>query len=154
MNKTLNYFKLTLYASSVNEAFSRIVVSAFASHLDPTIVEIADLKTAVSEAVTNCIVHAYKNETDEKKKKIFIQGKYDSDGLFTVTISDKGCGISDVKKAMEPLFTTDAASERSGLGFSIMESFTDKLTVHSIPEKGTKVTMTKRISAKKTLCDT
>ena len=154
MKKTLNYFRLTLYASSVNEAFSRIVVSAFASHLDPTIEEIADLKTAVSEAVTNCVVHAYKNELDEKKKTILIKAKYDSDGLFTVTVSDKGCGIGDVKKAMEPLFTTDAASERSGLGFSIMESFTDKLVVRSFPEKGTSVTMTKKINTRKNLCDT
>lgn len=154
MKKILNYFKLTVYASSVNEAFSRVAVSAFASHLDPTIEEIADLKTAVSEAVTNCVVHAYKNESDEKKKKIFIEAKYDTDGNFTVTITDKGCGIGNVKQAMQPLFTTDAASERSGLGFSIMESFTDKLIVRSRPQKGTRVTMVKCLNAKKTLCDT
>lgn len=137
-----------MYAASCNEAYSRIIVSAFASQLDPTVEEIADIKTAVSEAVTNCVVHAYKNEPDEKNKKIYIEASYLSDGEFTVSVRDKGCGIPDIKKAMEPLYTTDAANERSGMGFAIMESFTDRLRVSSSVGKGTKVTMTKKISPK------
>ncbi len=148
MKKHLNYFRTILYASSINEGYSRIITAAFASQLDPTVEEIADIKTAVSEAVTNCIVHAYKEETDEKKKKIYIEGKYYDDGLFVVSIKDNGCGIDDIKKAMEPLYTTDAVNERSGMGFCIMESFTDKLKVTSKKGKGTKVVMTKRIAPK------
>lgn len=148
MKKPQNYFKTTLYASSVNESYSRIITAAFASQLDPTVEEIADIKTAVSEAVTNCIVHAYKDEQDEKKKKIYIEAKYYDDGLFYVSIRDTGCGIENVQKAMEPLFTTDAVNERSGMGFSIMESFTDKLRVTSKKDKGTKVVMTKKIAVK------
>ncbi|MBR5528412.1 MAG: anti-sigma F factor [Clostridia bacterium] len=151
MKKCVNYFKTTLYATSVNESYARIAVSAFASQLDPTVEEIADIKTAVSEAVTNCIVHAYKDEPDEKKKKIYIEAKYDSEGLFTVSVKDKGCGIADIKQAMEPLFTTDAANERSGMGFSIMESFSDKLSVSSKKGAGTRVIMTKKLSPKKML---
>ncbi|MBE6622808.1 MAG: anti-sigma F factor [Ruminococcaceae bacterium] len=153
MKNTQNYFKTILYASSVNEAYSRVIVSAFAAQLDPTVEEIADIKTAVSEAVTNCIVHAYRYETDEKKKKIYIEAFYDDEGNFTVTIKDRGCGIEDIKQAMEPLFTTDAAGERSGMGFAIMESFTDKLKVSSKNGKGTKVTMTKKLNFKKTLSE-
>jgi stage II sporulation protein AB (anti-sigma F factor) len=151
MKNSLNYFKTTLYASSVNEAYSRVIVSAFAAQLDPTVEEIADIKTAVSEAVTNCIVHAYRYETDEKKKKIYIEARYDENGDFTVVIKDKGCGIENVREAMEPLFTTDAAGERSGMGFAIMESFTDKLKVVSQKGKGTKITMMKKLKHRKTL---
>lgn len=153
MRKCLNYFKAAVYASSVNESFARAVVSVFAAQLDPTVEEIADLKTAVSEAVTNCIVHAYKNEPDEKKKIIYIEAFYDAEGMFTVSVRDRGCGIPDIKKAMEPLFTTDAANERSGMGFSIMESFTDRLRVTSRENVGTKVVLSKRLSPKKTLLD-
>lgn len=144
----INYFKTVIYAASCNEAYSRIIVSAFASQLDPTVEEIADIKTAVSEAVTNCVVHAYKNEPEEKNKKIYIEASYTSDGEFTVSVRDKGCGIPDIRKAMEPLFTTDAANERSGMGFAIMESFTDRLRVSSSVGKGTKVTMTKKLCPK------
>lgn len=151
MKHCVNYFKTTLYASSINEGYARVLVSAFASQLDPTVEEIADIKTAVSEAVTNCIVHAYRNEADERKKKIYIEASYDENGSFTVSVKDKGCGIPDIKKAMEPLFTTDAAGERSGMGFSIMESFTDRLRVRSREGKGTTVTMCKRLSLRKTL---
>ena len=153
MKNSLNYFKTTLYASSVNEAYSRVIVSAFAAQLDPTVEEIADIKTAVSEAVTNCIVHAYRYEDDEKKKKIYIEAFYNEKGDFTVTVKDKGCGIDDIKKAMEPLFTTDEAGERSGMGFAIMESFTDNLKVVSKQGKGTKVTMTKKLKFKKALSE-
>ncbi len=150
MKKTsINYFKATLFAASVNESFSRIISASFASQLDPTVEELADIKTAVSEAVTNCIVHAYKNEHDIRKKKIYIESEYSADGLFTISVRDTGCGIPDIQKAMQPLFTTDAASERSGMGFSIMESFTDKLIVKSKPGSGTKVTMIKKISVNK-----
>lgn len=149
--RTVNYFKTTLYASSINEGYARVAVSAFASQLDPTVEEIADIKTAVSEAVTNCIVHAYKNEQEEKKKKILLEASYDEAGNFTVSVKDKGCGISDIKRAMEPLYTTDAENERSGMGFSIMESFTDSLRVRSREGKGTTVTMTKHLQPKKGL---
>lgn len=151
MKRCVNFFKTTLYASSVNEGYARVMVAAFASQLDPTVEEIADIKTAVSEAVTNCIVHAYRKEPDEKKKRIYIEASYDEEGWFTVSIKDKGCGIPDVRKAMEPLYTTDAAGERSGMGFSIMESFTDKLRVNSRPGAGTTVTMSKRLAPRKTL---
>ena len=146
--KIQNYFKTTLYASSVNEGYARVMVSAFASQLDPTVEEIADIKTAVSEAVTNCIVHAYKNEPDEKKKRIYIEASYDEIGIFTVTIKDKGCGIPDVKKAMEPLYTTDAESERSGMGFTVMESFCDRVRVTSRVGKGTTVILYKKLAEK------
>ena len=149
----MNYFKTTLYASSQNESFARVIVSAFAAKLDPTVEEIADIKTAVSEAVTNCIVHAYRNETDERKKKIYIEAFCHDDGTFTVSIKDKGCGIEDISLAMQPLYTTDAANERSGMGFPIMQSFTDKLKVVSKPGRGTKVTMSKKLSPPKNLSD-
>lgn len=153
MKRCVNYFKTTLYAGSQNESFSRIIVSAFATRLDPTVEEIADIKTAVSEAVTNCIVHAYRNEPDERKKKIYIEAYYTQDGTFTVIIKDKGCGIEDIDLAMQPLYTTDAAGERSGMGFPIMQSFTDRLKVVSKSGKGTKVTMTKKLSVRKALSD-
>ncbi len=152
MTKTLkskavkkNHFKAVLSAKSVNEGFSRVLCSAFISSLDPTFEEICDIKTAVSEAVTNCIVHAYTNEKDESKKLIYISGEYFSDGLVTIKIKDKGCGIPDVKQAMQPLYSGANSEERSGMGFSIMESFTDKLTVRSVVGKGTTVTMKKYI---------
>ena len=149
--KAENTTKLQFDSLSINEAYARSVVAAFLARYDPTVPQLADLKTAVSEAVTNCIVHAYKNEPDEKKKRIYIEASYDEIGIFTVTIKDKGCGIPDVKKAMEPLYTTDAESERSGMGFSIMETFTDRLRVRSNTGRGTSVTMIKRLSPKKGL---
>ena len=144
----LNSFKIQIPAKSANEAFSRAIISGFASQLDPTIEELCDIKTAVSEAVTNCIVHAYVKDTHERKKVIKIQGFYDDCGMLTVKISDYGCGISDIKRAMEPLYTT-GNDERSGMGFPIMESFTDKLTVKSIPGKGTTVILKKYIGKEK-----
>ena len=116
-------------------------VSAFASQLDPTIEEINDIKAAVSEAVTNCIVHGYKDTIGD----ITIELKIKENTTLYIKIKDKGCGIPDVKKAMEPLFTTSPETERSGLGFSVMESFMDKLKVTSKVGKGTSVTMTKRL---------
>ncbi len=137
-----NYFKMQIPSCSVNEAFSRKCASAFISALDPTLSEMSDIRTAVSEAVTNCIVHAYK----EKAGTIYISGKYYSDRTVEIKIRDKGCGISNIKKAMEPLYTTDTSGERGGMGFAIMNSFTDKLKVVSALGKGTTVTMIKNLS--------
>ncbi len=143
MKAKLNDFKMNIMARSVNEGFLRTVVAAFSALADPTIEEINDIKTAVSEAVTNSIVHGYR----EKQGRIYIDAVLFSDNTVKIKIRDKGCGIEDVKKAMEPLFTT-AGDERSGLGFSVMESFTDKLSVRSTPGKGTVVTLTKKITGK------
>jgi len=139
----INEFKLTVDSKSVNEAFSRVVISAFVSPLDPTLEEIADLKTAVSEAVTNCIVHAYKNTYG----KIFISGSIDDKHIVKIVIRDKGCGIKDIDKAMTPLFTT-GGGDRAGLGFTVMESFCDTVRVRSHQDKGTTVTLSKKIEGK------
>lgn len=129
MKKT-NEFRLTLDARSVNEGFARVAVSAFAAPLDPTLEELADLKTAVSEAVTNCIVHGYKDCCG----KIYIHTVLLDPPAVRVTVRDKGCGIADVPQAMTPLYTT-GEGERAGLGFTVMESFCDKLRVTSKPGK-------------------
>ncbi len=136
----INDFKLTIDSKSVNEGFSRCAVSAFATQLDPTIEEISDIKMAVSEAVTNCIVHAYPQSVG----KIYIHCSILEKNTLKISIRDKGCGISNVKQAMEPLFTT-LGGERAGLGFAVMESFTDRISVRSIINKGTTVTMYKKI---------
>ncbi len=141
--KVKNEFRMTVESRSVNEGFVRSTVAAFASQLDPTVEEIADIKTAVSEAVTNCIVHAYR----ERVGKIYIYSSIFGDGIIKVSVRDRGCGIEDVKKAREPLFTT-LGGERAGLGFAVMESFTDKLSVRSKPGKGTTVTMIKKIGGR------
>ena len=142
-DKTLqNYFKMQIPSCSVNESFSRKCASAFVSALDPTLSEMADIRTAVSEAVTNCIVHAYK----EKAGTIYISGKYFSDRTVEIKIRDKGCGIKDIQKAMEPLYTTDTSGERGGMGFAIMGSFMNKLRVVSSVGKGTTVTMVKNLN--------
>lgn len=134
--------KLVMPSRSANEGFARVAVAAFVARLDPTIEELNDIKTAVSEAVTNCIVHAYK----EKIGNIYITAIIDGDNVI-IRIRDRGCGIPDVEQAMEPLFTT-GGEERAGLGFAVMESFTDKLKVRSSVGKGTTVTMSKKISRK------
>lgn len=139
----INEFKMAVDSRSVNESFSRAAVAAFAAQLDPTVEEINDIKTAVSEAVTNCIVHGYKNSVG----KIYITVKIREDASVVISIRDRGCGISDIKKAREPLFTT-LGGDRAGLGFSVMESFTDKLTVRSSVGKGTTVTLYKKISGR------
>ncbi len=140
---TLNEVKITLESRSLNESFARVTVAAFASQLDPTVEEICDLKTAVSEAVTNCIVHGYRDEIG----KIYITVKILDSHQVKVIIKDKGCGIPDVEKAMEPLFTT-AGEERAGLGFAVMQSFTDKMTVRSKVGKGTTVTLVKSMGCR------
>ena len=139
--KANNTVKLEVESRSVNESFARVVVSAFAAQL--TIEEVNDIKTAVSEAVTNCIVHAYEN----KVGRIYITVSLYDDGLVKIKIRDKGRGIEDVKKAMEPLYTT-AAGERAGLGFAVMESFMDKVKVHSRVGQGTSVILEKRIAGR------
>lgn len=139
----INEFKMTVDSRSVNESFSRATVAAFTAQLDPTVEEINDIKTAVSEAVTNCIVHGYNNSLG----KIYIKAKIHDDKKIVISIRDRGCGISDIKKAREPLFTT-LGGDRAGLGFSVMESFTDKMAVRSSVGKGTTVTLTKKINGK------
>lgn len=136
---------MTIPAKSANEGFSRSAISAFLSQLDPTIEQICDVKTAVSEAVTNCIVHAYDESYKEAEKLIFISASITKDGLLCIKIKDKGKGISDIEKALEPMFSGSGSDERSGMGFSIMQCFTDKLKVNSKVGKGTSVTMQKYI---------
>ena len=139
----INETKIRFSALSANESFARIVTTAFLMPYSPTIEELADIKTAVSEAVTNAIVHGYRSNPE---KLVTMTEVMYSDGTFSVTVTDKGCGIPDVHKAMQPLFTTDAENERSGMGFSIMETFSDKLRVVSSVGHGTRVTMTRRLS--------
>lgn len=143
MKNAINDFRINMPSKSINEGFLRTVCAAFSGLCDPTVEELSDIKTAVSEAVTNAIVHGYK----EKAGRIYIDAVLFSDNTVRIRIRDKGCGISDVKKAMEPLFTT-AGDDRSGLGFTVMESFTDKLSVRSAVGKGTVVTLTKKITGK------
>ena len=141
--KALNTVKITFPSRSVNEGFARSALSAFAAQSDPTLDELADVKTAVSEAVTNCIVHAYANTIGP----ITLTAALYEDGTLRVAVADKGCGIPDVSKAMEPLFTTGGA-ERAGLGFAVMESFMDSVKVRSAPGKGTRVTLSKRLGTR------
>ena len=141
--KALNTVKITFPSRSVNEGFARSALSAFAAQADPTLDELADVKTAVSEAVTNCIVHAYANTIGP----ITLTAALYEDGTLRVAVADKGCGIPDASKAMEPLFTTGGA-ERAGLGFAVMESFMDSVKVRSAPGKGTRVTLSKRLGTR------
>ncbi|MCL2563364.1 MAG: anti-sigma F factor [Oscillospiraceae bacterium] len=140
MNQS-NYIKLEFPSRSINEGFARTTVACFAAQLDPTLEELGDIKTAVSEAVTNAIVHAYPDTIG----KITLRAKLTADNAIEIVIRDAGLGIPDIDKARTPLFTT-GGEERSGMGFTIMESFTDKLRVRSIPGRGTTVTMRKQIS--------
>ena len=135
-----NYIKLEFSSKSANEHFARAAVAAFAAQLDPTMDELGDIKTAVSEAVTNAIVHAY----PEEMGVVFLRARILHGDTLELTIKDRGRGIPDVKQAMEPLYST-GGEERSGMGFTIMESFMDKLQVRSRPGKGTTVTMKRQI---------
>ena len=139
--KPINEMKLTFLSRSANESFARAAVAAFVAQLDPSVEELADLRTAVSEAVTNAIVHAY----PDRLGAVTLGVKLYENGRVQVQIKDRGAGIPDVEKAMEPLYTT-GGEDRSGLGFSVMESFTDRLRVRSAPGKGTTVTMDKYIA--------
>ena len=142
--ETLNKIQIKLPALSVNESMARAAVAAFVSQLDPGVTEIADIKCAVSEAVTNAIVHGYRDTPETGS--ITITVSILSGRAVKIEIKDKGCGIPDVGQARQPLYTTDAAGERSGMGFTVMESFTDALKVTSKVGKGTTVTMWKKLS--------
>ena len=141
--KVINEFKLTIAAKSVNEGFCRVAVSAFVSQLDPTIEELADLKTAVSEAVTNSIVHGYKNNSGQ----VYINAQIFDNSTIRIKVRDRGVGIESVEQAMQPLFTT-GGGDRAGLGFTVMQSFCDNVSVKSSSGKGTTVTLTKKILGK------
>ena len=136
-----NEMKLQLPSLSVNEGMARAAVAAFCSQLDPTACELADIKCAVSEAVTNAIVHGYRDTVGI----IYIIVRLCEDRIVRIDVKDKGCGIEDVSVARQPLYTTDAAGERSGMGFTVMESFCDKVRVFSRCGKGTTVTLFKRL---------
>ena len=135
-----NYIKLEFPSKSINEGYARSAIAAFAAQLDPTLEELGDIRTAVSEAVTNAIVHAYPDAIGT----IWMKARILDEDKLEIMIRDKGRGIENLSQAMEPLFTT-GGEERSGMGFTIMESFTDKLKVRSAPGKGTTVTMVRRI---------
>jgi len=135
-----NKVKIILDARSVNEGFARVAAAAFAAALDPTVEELADIKTAVSEAVTNAIIHGYEGKSGRVCMEMTANGN-----LLTVSVTDRGRGIADIKQAMCPLYTSKPHLERSGMGFTVMESFMDSLAVSSRPGEGTRVVMTKRI---------
>ncbi len=140
-----NEMQLKFSSKSINESFARSTVAAFVLELDPTISELADIKTAVSEAVTNSIVHGYRRTSG----MIYITAKITDTKKVIIKIRDKGQGIEDIKKAMEPLFTTAQEEERAGLGFAVMQSFMDSVKVRSTVGKGTTVTLEKQIVALK-----
>ncbi|NLZ46335.1 MAG: anti-sigma F factor [Clostridiales bacterium] len=143
-SQIINQIKVQFPSLSQNESFSRLVVSGFAAQLNPQIDEISDIKTAISEAVTNAIVHAYQNTTG----KIELVGTIYQGRILYISIKDWGCGIVDIEKAMEPLFSTGLDEERAGLGFTVMESFMDSIKVRSVEGKGTTVVMVKKIRVK------
>ena len=144
MTRPVNTMKLEFDGRSINESFARSAVAAFVAQLDPTVEELCDIRTAVSEAVTNCIVHAYPDTLG----RVYISAAIYAGGRVIIRVKDKGCGIPDVKQAMEPLFTTGAAQERSGLGFSVMQSLMDRVTVRSKPQGPTVVTLERRLISK------
>ena len=140
--KAINEMKLSFPSKSVNEGFARTAVAAFVAGLDPTLDELTDIRTAVSEAVTNCIVHGYK----ESLGTVYITAAIYPDNSVTVKIRDKGCGIEDIEKSMEPLYTTCPEGERAGLGFALMQSLCDKVKVSSRPGKGATVTLYRKLA--------
>ena len=139
--ETINQMKLEFLSIPENEGFARVAVSAFAVQLDPTLDVLADIKTAVSEAVTNAIVHGYPNQLGH----VHISAALRRDGILEISVSDQGMGIADIEKAMQPFFTTQPEKERSGMGFSVMQTFMDQIFVESSPGKGTTVRMEKRL---------
>ena len=141
--KAENYIKLEFPARAVNEGFARAAVAAFVSQLDPTLTELGDLKTAVSEAVTNAVVHAYPDSLGV----VQLRARILPGGEVELVVKDKGVGIADVERARTPLYTT-GGEERSGMGFTIMEGFTDRLRVRSAPGRGTPVTMRRRLTGR------
>lgn len=140
--KALNEMNISFESRSVNESFARAAVAAFIAQLDPTIGELNDIRTAVSEAVTNCVVHAYRSTIG----KVTINVRILDERVVIIKVRDSGCGIENIGKAMEPLFTTAPAEERAGLGFAVMQSFCDKVSVRSSPGRGTAVTLRKKLS--------
>ncbi len=145
MKKKINEMELRLPAISINEAVSRSVISAFVAELNPTVEELGDLRCALSEAVTNCIVHAYKGHSDEEPGLIYISVKLYDTKEVVIEVEDRGCGIKDTELARKPSFTTGEFGERCGMGFLVMESFTDYLSVNSEVGKGTRVLMRKNL---------
>ena len=143
MKRIINEMKLRIPAKSVNEGVCRAFISAFAAELNPSIEELGDLRCAISEAVTNCIVHAYRNVADGQKAYIYVSARLYDNREISVEISDNGCGIENVEEAMRQGFTTGDAGERCGMGFLVMQSFTDSLSVKSKPGRGTTVLMRK-----------
>ena len=143
MQRIENYVTLEFLSRSSNEGFARVAAAGFAAQLDPTLDELGDIKTAVSEAVTNAIVHGYPDQLG----RIAVKLKMLPNNTLEITVRDWGRGIADIQQARQPLFTT-GGEERSGMGFTSMESFMDKLTVKSTPGRGTTVTMRKRVSAR------
>lgn len=146
--QTVNEMKCVFPAKSVNEGLARMTVAAFIAQLDPPVNILSELKTAVSEAVTNCIVHGYRDYENKLLCPIYISAVYTATGSLRITVKDKGKGIDDVALARTPLYTTDAEGERSGMGFTVMESFADKVRVKSVPGKGTTVVLEKRFDVK------
>lgn len=140
-----DYIKIEFPSRSANEAFARTAVACFAARLDPTLDELSDIKTAVSEAVTNCIVHGYPDSIGT----VWLRARIDRDGKLEIVVRDKGVGISDIEKARQPMFTT-GGEERSGMGFTIMESFMDSVRVRSLPGKGTTVFMSRKLALRRT----
>ena len=140
--KKINSCKITIPAKSVNEGYARAAVAAFAALADPTLEELSDIRTAVSEAVTNCIVHAYKGREDGQ---IYINVWCYEGRRVVIRVRDKGCGMADPEKCRMPLFTTDPSGERGGMGFAIMESFTDKMKLKTEVGRGTTVTLIKKL---------
>ncbi len=149
INGMTNEMKLEFDSRSANEAFARVTVASFMTQLNPTLEEVSDVKTAVSEAVTNAIIHGYENHVNKIQITAGIEGK-----TLRLEITDRGVGIPDIQKAMEPLFTTKPELERSGMGFAFMEAFMDELTVESEPGKGTTVRMRKDIGKDRELWTT
>ncbi len=141
MKEIRNRMKLEFESRSCNESFARTAVAAFAAQLDPTYEEVSDIRTAVSEAVTNCIVHAYR----ERVETVYITAEIRGERELVVRIRDKGCGIADIEQAMQPLFTTAPGEERAGLGFAVMQSLCDRVRVRSKPDAGTTVTLIKTL---------
>ncbi|MDF2938407.1 MAG: anti-sigma factor [Paenibacillaceae bacterium] len=147
MSEFHNHMKIEFASISENESFARVVVAAFVSQLDPTLDELTDIKTVVSEAVTNAIIHGYDNDPNGL---VAISAKINDD-VVSITVSDRGAGIADLEQARQPLYTSKPELERSGMGFTIMENFMDQMEVETIVNQGTTVTMTKRIESKKAL---
>ncbi|HBI56863.1 MAG TPA: anti-sigma F factor [Firmicutes bacterium] len=141
--EVINYFTISFPASSRNESFARVVVAAFAAQLDPTLEELNEIKTAVSEAVTNAIIHGYRDRCGE----VVIACSLRQDNSLEVIVKDTGTGIDNLEQAREPLYTSRPDLERSGMGFTVMEEFMDSVSIQTQPGQGTSVTMTKRISA-------